>query len=80
MVACAMAKSHPHAGATYKIIAREDGAFEVEVTLPAARRRSTITGLSTKAEAERWMARHREAIAAGAPDKHQAPSGPTEPK
>jgi hypothetical protein len=75
-----MVQPHPHAGATHKIIAREDGAFEVEVSLPMGAAPVTITGLSTRAEAEGWIARHREAIAAGAPDKHQAPSGPTEPK
>jgi len=71
---------HPDAGATYKIIARDDGAFEVKVTVPKAATPVIITGLSTKADAERWIAKHQEAIAAGAPDRHQAPSGPTDPK
>jgi len=75
-----MVQPHPHAGATHKIIAREDGAFEVEVTLPIWAKPVTITGLRTRAEAERWIASHQEAIAAGAPDKSRARSGPTEPK
>ena len=66
-----MVKPHPHAGATYKVIARKDGAFEVEVTVPYAKTPVSITGLSTGAEAERWIARHQAAIAAGAPDKRR---------
>ena len=69
---CAMVQPHPHAGATYKIIARKDGAFEVEVTVPYAKTPLTITGLSTRAQAERWIARHQAAIAAGAPDQRRS--------
>ena len=64
-----MIKPHPHAGATYKVTARNDGAFEVEVTVPGVAAPATVTGLSTRADADRWIARHQEAIAAGAPDK-----------
>ena len=66
-----MVKPHPHAGATYEIISRQDGAFEVEVSLPRAKTPVTITGLSTSVDAERWIARHQEAIAAGASDKRR---------
>ena len=66
-----MVKPHPHAGATYKIIARHDGACQVEVSLPNAKTPVTITGLSTRADAERWIARHQEVIAAGKPDRQQ---------
>ena len=53
---CAIVQPHPHAGATYKILAREDGAFEVEVCLPMTKTHVTITDLLSKADAERWIA------------------------
>ena len=75
-----MVQRHPHAGAIYKIIAREDGAFEVDVALPGASAVVTITCLHTRADAERWIARHQEAIAAGAPDKRRTLFRPAKPK
>ena len=77
---CTMVQPHPHAGATYKIIVRKDGAFEVEVTLPGVAEPVTITGLRTKLAAERWIARHQAAIAAGAPDKRRSFFRPSKPK
>ena len=74
-----MVQPHPHAGITYTIIARQDGAFQVGVTLPATPPPIIITDLPTRADAERWIEEHQAQIAAGAPDRHQAPSGPTEP-
>ena len=69
-----MVQPHPHAGATYEIVPLEDRTFQVNVTIPAGRRRATITGLSTKADAERWIAEHQAAIDGRAPDSHsQAP-------
>ena len=67
-----MVKPHPHAGTIYKIIARQDGAFEVGVSLPKAKTPVTVTGLSTRADAERWIAGHQASIAAGAPNKRRA--------
>ena len=67
-----MVQHHPHAGAIYKIIAREDGAFEVDTAFPGASAVVTVTCLRTRADAERWIARHQEAIAAGAPDKRRS--------
>jgi len=75
-----MVQPHPHAGATYKIIARKDGAFEVEVSIPVAPAPVTITSLPTKADAERWIAKHQEAIAAGAPDQRQPSLRPAKSK
>ena len=76
---CAMVQPHPHAGATYKVIARE-GAFEVEVTVPMTATRVTITGLQTQADAERWIDRHQAAIAAGSPDSRAPSFKSAEPK
>jgi hypothetical protein len=75
-----MVQPHPHAGATYKIIARQDGAFEVEVTLPDVAAPVTITGLLTRADAERWIHRHEETIAAGSPDRRRPYFKPAKPK
>jgi hypothetical protein len=61
-----MVRPHPHSGATYRLIARKDGAFEVEVTIPDAPA-TRVTGLGTKADAERWIAKHKEHVAAGWP-------------
>ena len=71
---CAMVQPHPHAGATHKIIAREDGAFEVEVALPGARAPVTITCLRTRVEAKRWIDRHQAAIAGGSPGEDFLPA------
>jgi hypothetical protein len=70
----------PHAGALYRIIAREDGGFEIDVALPGAGSLVTITCLRTRAAAERWIARHQEAIAAGAPEKPRSFFKPAKPK
>jgi hypothetical protein len=63
-----MAQPHPHSGATYSIIARQDSAFEIEVSIPDAAS-TTITGFRTKADAERWIAKHKEHVAAGKPQR-----------
>jgi hypothetical protein len=75
-----MVQPHPHAGAIYEIIAREDGAFEIDVKLPGASAIVTVMCLRSRAKAERWIARHREAIAAGAPDKRRTFFRPAKPK
>jgi len=66
-----MVKPHPHTGATYKIIARLDGSFEIVVSLPGGAAPVTITGMATRADADRWIAQHQEAIAAGSPEPNQ---------
>jgi len=75
-----MVQPHPHAGAVYTIIAREDGVFVIEVTLPGAGSLITITCLRNRAEADRWIARHQAAIAAGAPGTRRTFFRPSKPK
>ena len=75
-----MVQPHPHAGASYKIIARQDGAFEIEVTLPGARAPVTVTCLRTRTDAERWIAQHQTAIAAGSPDNRRSFFRPAKPR
>src|SRR5260221_3948038 len=64
----AMQRDHPHLGASYKIIPQKDEAFGVEVTIPEMAT-TTVTGFATAADAERWIARHKEAVAAGRPSR-----------
>jgi hypothetical protein len=57
---------HPHHGATYKLIARKDGAFEVEVSIPGTSP-TTITNLPKRTDAEHWIERHKAVVDAGRP-------------
>ena len=55
---------HAHLGATYRLIPGAGiDAFVVEVAVPGMAV-TTITGF-TRAGAERWVAKHREAVAVG---------------
>jgi hypothetical protein len=60
---------HPHSGATYRLIAREDGAFEVEVTLPDTAP-ITMTDFAKHADAQRWIDQHQATANAGRPLRH----------
>ena len=75
-----MPQPHPHAGATYEIIARKDGAFEIAVLMPDPPSAVTITGLATRAAAERWIAQHQAAVAAGLPGRRAPRFKPSKPK
>ena len=57
-----MENKHPHSGATYRIIPRANRSFAVEVTIPDMHP-TTVTGFATKADAERWIASHKEGVA-----------------
>ena len=63
-----MIQPHPHSGATYKLIARIDGAFEIEVSIPDTSA-TVVTNFPTEADAQRWIARHAAAVAAGSPKR-----------
>jgi hypothetical protein len=54
-------RTHPHAEATYRVIAVGDGAFAVEVIIPE-RHPATISTFATKADAEAWIAEHRRRV------------------
>jgi len=80
---CGMVQPHPgNAGATHKVFCPSRRClFEVEVTLPIvgeARHPSPACGPGPRRRG--GLPGTREAIAAGAPGKSRAPSGPTEPK
>ena len=49
-------RTHPHTGATYRVITLSDGGFGVEVLIPDTNR-VTVSGFATKADAEAWIAK-----------------------
>ncbi|MCC6470459.1 MAG: hypothetical protein IT563_19225 [Alphaproteobacteria bacterium] len=59
-----MEKKHPHADAVYKIIELKDQTYGVEVTIPDSYP-TTISSFATKAEAEQWIAMHKEKAGEG---------------
>ena len=61
-----MVQLHPHSGATYRMTACKDGAFEVEVTIPDTSP-ITMTNFAKQADAERWIDQHKAAVNAGSP-------------
>jgi hypothetical protein len=64
-------KRHPHLGATYEIMER-GGGYTVYVNFSEARP-ATIFGLTTPADAERWIEYHLEGIAQGFPGDASTP-------
>jgi hypothetical protein len=63
-----MLKTHPHAAATYRVIALEDGSFGVEVSIPESHP-TTVRSFPTEADAEAWIVEHRRRV------QSQSPSG-----
>jgi len=59
-------RRHPHSGASYKILRQKDATFGVEVTIPDAYP-TIVTSFADEAEAERWIAKHKEVIARDEP-------------
>jgi hypothetical protein len=72
-----MEEKHPHDGATYTILRLTEGAFGVEVTIPGAKP-VIVAGLDGEAGAERWIARHKEAVAHGSPRRNWVFGGKVE--
>jgi|GEM_PF-1243811 predicted metal-dependent hydrolase len=54
-------KTHPHAGATYRVIVFADGSFGVEVSIPNSEP-TTVSRFVTEADAEAWIAEHRQRV------------------
>jgi hypothetical protein len=57
-----MEKRHPHSDATYRVVPRHDRTFVVEVTIPEMNP-TTVTSFSTTADAEAWIAIHKQRVA-----------------
>ena len=60
-----MAQIHPDSGAVYRTIARKDGAFEIEVSIPDTVSPITMTGFRKQADAECWIEQHKVWVNAG---------------
>ena len=63
-----MARTHPHAEASYKVIALENGSFGVEVSIPDSSP-TIVTPFASEEAAEAWIATHRGRV------RSQAESG-----
>jgi hypothetical protein len=60
-----MARTHPHAEATYTVVPFEDGTFGVQVAIPETYP-TTVRPFPSEAEAEAWIAKHKIQVEAGA--------------
>jgi len=56
-----IARTHPHAEATYRIISLPGGAFGVEVNIPDTYP-TKVSGFATKAAAQAWIAKHKRHV------------------
>ena len=63
-----MARTHPHAEASYKVVPLEDGSFGVEVSIPDSHP-TVVTPFASEEAAEAWIASHRGRV------RSQAESG-----
>jgi hypothetical protein len=59
-----MERKHPHSDATYRVLEQGDMTFGVEVKIPDTHP-TTVTSFASKADAERWIASHKEGVAKG---------------
>ena len=56
-----MPKTHPHAEATYRVIAFDDGSFGVEITILDSHP-TKVSKFKTEADAEAWIAEHQRRV------------------
>jgi hypothetical protein len=61
-----MARTHPHAEATYLIVTLPGGTFGVKVNIPDTYP-TTVSQFSTEADAEAWIAKHKSRVEANSP-------------
>ncbi len=58
-----MARTHPHAEASYRVISLPDGSFRVEVAIPDTNP-TTVSPFPNEADAEAWIAQHKSRVQA----------------
>ena len=58
-----MARTHPHAEASYRVISLPGGAFGVEVSIPDSNP-TIVSPFATEADAEAWIVDHQRRIEA----------------
>lgn len=69
-----MAKTHPHAEATYRVVSLEEGTFGVEVVIPETNP-TTVSSFASEADAQAWIAKHKERVQAGVSPRQWRGSG-----
>ena len=58
-----MARTHPHAEASYRVISRPDGSFGVEVKIPDSYP-TTVSPFATETDANAWIDKHKSRVEA----------------
>jgi len=56
-----MAKEHPHAGASYRVVSQQDLTFGVEVSVPGSFP-AMVTSFATEQMAEAWIADYKRRV------------------
>jgi hypothetical protein len=64
-----MAKEHPHAGATFRVVPQEDLTFGVEVQVPGSFP-AMVTSFATKQAAEAWIADYKRRVIENVPHRY----------
>jgi hypothetical protein len=57
-----MAREHPHAGASYRVIVQENLTYGVEVVVPGTFP-ALVTSFATEESAEAWITGHKRRVA-----------------
>ena len=57
-----MEQRHPDSDAMYRVVIQPDRKFGVEVTIPETHP-TTVTSFATAADAEAWIAAHKQRVA-----------------
>jgi hypothetical protein len=56
-----MAKEHPHADASYRVVPQKDMTYGVEVAVPGSYP-ALVTSFATEQKAEAWITEHKRQI------------------
>ncbi len=59
-----MARTHPHAEASYTVVPLPDGTFGVKVAIPETYP-TTVSPFASAEEAEAWIVKHKTQVEAG---------------
>jgi hypothetical protein len=61
-----MAREHPHAGASYRVVVQGSSTYGVEIMVPFCYP-ALVTSFSTEELAEAWITEHKRQVAEYAP-------------
>jgi hypothetical protein len=64
----AMAKEHPHAEATYRVVPQKDSTFGVEVSVPGCFP-AMVTSFATEQTASTWIEDYKRRVAENIPNR-----------